>query len=135
EGITWSKISQGNFCVRYRPKGFVFDDTGRCGFSNNKNELLYAAGLMCTPVVNHYLSILAPTLSFTSGELASVPYPEIEDEIIELVTNAIEIAKNDWDSQEQSWDYVCSPLLEHNSTQLLRNIYKQKINTNIKLVE
>ncbi|EED9948880.1 SAM-dependent methyltransferase, partial [Salmonella enterica subsp. enterica serovar 4,[5],12:i:-] len=131
EGITWSKISQGNFCVRYRPKGFVFDDTGRCGFSNNKNELLYAAGLMCTPVVNHYLSILAPTLSFTSGELASVPYPEIEDEIIELVTNAIEIAKNDWDSQEQSWDYVCSPLLEHNSTQLLRNIYKQKINTNI----
>ncbi|WP_410971489.1 hypothetical protein, partial [Salmonella sp. SAL4453] len=72
---------------------------------------------------------------FTSGELASVPYPEIEDEIIELVTNAIEIAKNDWDSQEQSWDYVCSPLLEHNSTQLLRNIYKQKINTNIKLVE
>lgn len=135
EGVTWSKISQGNFCVRYRPKGFVFDDTGRCGFSNNKNELLYAAGLMCTPVVNHYLSILAPTLSFTSGELASVPYPEIEDEIIELVTNAIEIAKNDWDSQEQSWDYVCSPLLEHNSTQLLRNIYKQKINTNIKLVE
>lgn len=135
EGITWSKISQDNFCVRYRPKGFVFDDTGRCGFSNNKNELLYAAGLMCTPVVNHYLSILAPTLSFTSGELASVPYPEIEDEIIELVTNAIEIAKNDWDSQEQSWDYVCSPLLEHNSTQLLRNIYKQKINTNIKLVE
>lgn len=135
EGITWSKISQGNFCVRYRPKGFVFDDTGRCGFSNNKNELLYAAGLLCTPVVNHYLSILAPTLSFTSGELASVPYPEIEDEIIELVTNAIEIAKNDWDSQEQSWDYVCSPLFEHNSTQLLRKIYKQKINTNIKLVE
>lgn len=135
EGITWSKISQGNFCVRYRPEGFVFDDTGRCGFSNNKNELLYAAGLMCTPVVNHYLSILSPTLSFTSGELASVPYPEIEDEIIELVTNAIEIAKNDWDSQEQSWDYVCSPLFEHNSTQLLRKIYKQKINTNIKLVE
>ncbi|HDB9911298.1 TPA: BREX-1 system adenine-specific DNA-methyltransferase PglX [Escherichia coli] len=135
EGITWSKISQGNFCVRYRPHGFVFDDTGRCGFSSNKNELLYAAGFMCSPVINHYLSILAPTLSFTSGELASVPVPEFEEKTTQLVTNAIEIAKKDWDHYELSWDYNRSPLIEYNSTNLLKSIFHIKIRADLNLTE
>ncbi|RRO07248.1 BREX-1 system adenine-specific DNA-methyltransferase PglX [Pectobacterium aquaticum] len=135
EGVTWSKISQGNFCVRYRPEGFVFDDTGRCGFSNDKNELLYAAGLMCTPVANHYLSILAPTLSFTSGELSSIPFPTYEVQITELVRKAIDISRHDWDSKEISWDFKSLSLTENNESSRLKLIFNDKLLSNSKMVE
>lgn len=35
EGITWTKISSGNFAARYKEKGYIFDDTARSAFVNN----------------------------------------------------------------------------------------------------
>ena len=38
-GITWSKVSSGSFAARYRPSGFLFDDTGRCGFCDEQEDV------------------------------------------------------------------------------------------------
>ncbi|MDE0510927.1 MAG: BREX-1 system adenine-specific DNA-methyltransferase PglX [Gammaproteobacteria bacterium] len=73
-GITWSKISSGAFAARFRPTGFLFDDTGRCGFTDGLAETHTALAFLCSCLSNLYLRILSPTLSFTSGELANIPY-------------------------------------------------------------
>lgn len=74
EGITWSKISSGQFAARYRPSGFIFDDTGRSGFSKSKENNLIALSIFCSKLSDIYLSALCPTLSFTSNEIIKIPY-------------------------------------------------------------
>ena len=47
DGLTWSKISSGKFAARWRPSGFLFDDTGRCGFADSQTIQL-TLGLFCS---------------------------------------------------------------------------------------
>lgn len=111
-GITYSKISAGKFDARYRPSGFVFDDTGRSGFANEAATEKSALAFLCSNVADSLLSVLCPTLSFNTAELNSLPFdaklingsPIVVDELIQ-------IAKSDWDAYETSWDFITLPLL------------------------
>ncbi len=114
-GITWSKISSGRFAARWRPSGFLFDDTGRCGFSSDTELTMFALGIFCSSLSNMFLEVLCPTLSFTSGELAKIPFVKnnkvAADSVITAITDLISIARSDWDSYETSWDFASFPLL------------------------
>ncbi|MFZ1400418.1 MAG: BREX-1 system adenine-specific DNA-methyltransferase PglX, partial [Candidatus Promineifilaceae bacterium] len=112
EGITWTKISSGKFAARWRPKGFLFDDTGRCGFSTYE-YIYYGLGILCSKMSDRVLQILSPTMSFTSGDIAKIPFHFDEKINQNLCVNAIVgIAKSDWDSYETSWDFTTLPLLQ-----------------------
>ncbi|HDQ70546.1 MAG TPA: BREX-1 system adenine-specific DNA-methyltransferase PglX [Chloroflexi bacterium] len=112
DGITWTKISSGKFAARWRPKGFLFDDTGRSGFSTEAN-IQYALGLLCSTLSNAFLQILAPTLSFTSGDIAKIPFYFDENVFHNLCTEeCVAISKHDWDAYETSWDFTTLPLLD-----------------------
>ncbi len=114
-GITWSKISSGRFAARWRPSGFLFDDTGRCGFSSDSVLTMLALGIFCSSLSNMFLEVLCPTLSFTSGELAKIPFLKINtvptDSVVKTITYLISTAKSDWDAYETSWDFTSLPLL------------------------
>jgi type II restriction/modification system DNA methylase subunit YeeA len=114
-GITWSKISSGRFAARWRPSGFLFDDTGRCGFSSDSVLTMLALGIFCSSLSNMFLEVLCPTLSFTSGELAKIPFLKINtvptDSVVKTITYLISTAKFDWDSYETSWDFTSHLLL------------------------
>jgi len=116
QGITWSKISSGRFAARWRPSGFLFDDTGRCGFSSDYSQTMLALGIFCSSLSNMFLEVLCPTLSFTSGELAKIPFFKINtvptDSVVNTITYLISTAKSDWDSYETSWDFTSLPLLQ-----------------------
>lgn len=112
EGLTWSKISSGRFDARYRPKGFLFDDTGRSGFAESRDIEVSCLGLFCSTVANELLAVLCPSMSFTSTELGMLPFhPAKASVAIEGVLKLIEIARSDWDSFETSWDFATLPLL------------------------
>ena len=74
EGITYSKISAGKFDSRYRPAGFVFDDTGRSGFASETAIEKSALAFLCSNVADSLLAVLCPTLSFNTAELNSLPF-------------------------------------------------------------
>ncbi len=119
EGITWSKISSGKFAARWCPSGFMFDDTGRCGFSDNLMTIRLALGLFCSKLSNEFLKVLCPTLSFTSGEIGKIPFRNIEESTVqEHIKKLIEVAQSDWDSDETSWDFGNFPLFRSEYTQL-----------------
>ncbi|MDD9746826.1 MULTISPECIES: BREX-1 system adenine-specific DNA-methyltransferase PglX [Marinovum] len=112
EGITYSKISAGKFDTRYRPPGFVFDDTGRSGFSSSAETERSALAFLCSNVADSLLAVLCPTLSFNTAELNSLPFDaEVINRSPIAVEELINLGKSDWDAYETSWDFTTLPLL------------------------
>jgi type II restriction/modification system DNA methylase subunit YeeA len=124
EGLTWTKISSGKFAVRYKEKGFVFDDTGRSAFTNDIDLNKIIIGLFCSKVTFYIMKLLNPTLSFTNNDIYRVPfiYEDIltyKKEIVKLVEENIKLSKIEWDSYETSWGFVKHPLIQNDKEQNL----------------
>ncbi|MFJ2413032.1 BREX-1 system adenine-specific DNA-methyltransferase PglX [Pseudomonas sp. NPDC087814] len=112
-GLTYSKLSTGRFAARFKGVGFIYDDTGRSVFCEKKEDVMVVLGLLCSEVAHAYLAIMAPTMSFTSAELARIPVLDFDRSlIIGNVERLVSIAKEDWDSQELSWDFLDFPLVK-----------------------
>ena len=57
ENVSWSKISSGDFSVRYFPSGFIFDVAGSAMFTASISDLR----LLCRALnskVSHFLSLI-----------------------------------------------------------------------------
>jgi len=110
-GITWSFISSSNFGVRYTPPGFVFDVAGSSMFFDS-NILKYVTGLLCSCLGTFFMGIQNPTLNFQVGNLKNAPVIIKSQDLIESRVNiCIDLAKQDWDSYETSWDFQQHPLV------------------------
>ena len=113
ESLTWTDLTSGKFSVRYNKCGFVHDVAGPCMFGLD-SEVFYIIGLLNSNVANELLSIIAPTLHYNIGEVSNLPIV-IDDgdrELIEVKTEEnIRIAKKEWDSFEESWDFKKHPLI------------------------
>ncbi|KQM51186.1 hypothetical protein ASE69_07670 [Sphingomonas sp. Leaf208] len=101
--ISWSKISSGVPAFRYFGNGFAFDVAGTSAFFANDFERFSALGFLNSAVSRFFLKVLAPTLNFEVGHIASLPMSfSGESSTIERL---VSISKKDWDSQETSWDF------------------------------
>jgi type II restriction/modification system DNA methylase subunit YeeA len=132
EGITWTKIGSVNFGVRYKEKGFIFDDTGRSAFTNDTRLSKLLLGLLCSKLSFEFLKLLNPTMSFTNGDISRIPFlkdkiKEREEKIIDLVECNIEISKKDWNLFEISWGFNKHPLLTYSS--IINDSKSSKIKT------
>ncbi len=115
EGITWSFISSGKFGVRYTPTGFVFDVAGSSMFFDTE-IVKYVTGLLCSKLGSFFMSIQNPALNFQVGNLKNVPVVfDKKIEIERLSNSCIGLSKTDWDSFENSWDFLQHPLIRYSS--------------------
>jgi len=119
EGITWTRISTGNFGVRYCDEGFLFSDAGCCAFPS-KDELNYIMGILCSKIALVFLKILNPTLTFQVGNVSNIPLIKSNDLILKrkIANNVdinIDISKKEWDSFETSWDFAKHPIIQFKS--------------------
>ena len=62
------------------------------------------------------MNLISPTLNFNENHIGSIPVIESENEhekarIKELVSDAVRLAQQDWDSFETSWDFMTHPLV------------------------
>lgn len=112
-GSTWGHINSQRFSSRFFDDGFIFDNAGNCLFSDETNTYLLNAYL--NSCVFQYLSeFVNPTIGFSSGVVASMPYKfdTIKNiNIIQLDKENIKITRDDWDAHETSWDFETNPLL------------------------
>ena len=107
-GITWGKVSSSDLSFRSFGSGFLFDTGGLCLFT--ELDLKQLLGLLNSNSSMSLMSLLAPTLNFTVGTVASLPVilPGDSDSIAEkLIDNSI----SDWDAYERSWDFQTFPIL------------------------
>ena len=125
--LTWSLISTSDLSVRLLEKGCIIGDAGPTCYPN-KNSENYMLGFMNTKTANSLLKILNPTVNFTPGAMKSVPiiFPKQEStkqQIDTLTQECIDIAKEEWDSRETSWDFTKNELLKHKSDSKLETAY------------
>ena len=122
KGITWSLISGGDkISARTAYLGSPFDVGGSCGFSD-KNE--YFLGFLSTKVAGKLLGIINPTINKQVGDLKSIPViMENYNDVVDLSNECYNIAKNDWDQYETSWDFKENPLRT-----VIKNILLNAIN-------
>lgn len=119
QGITWSFITEhARFGVRWQPAGSLFDVSGSCLFPEEKDSL-YLMGLLASGITPALLRLRNPTLNFQPENLKALPVcfderrrPEIEA----LVRECIAIARADWDSTEESWDFRVHPMIQPGRT-------------------
>lgn len=114
--ITWSDVTSGKYSSRYTPKGFIFDATGPSIFGEDLYSLI---GYLNSNVFNMLTKLTMPTIHYTNGQIAKLPFPDIKNKkILKLSKNNIVISKQDWDAFETSWGFLKSPLLTQNTASL-----------------
>lgn len=117
--LSWSFISAAKFGIRYYPKGFVFDIAGSSVFSNDEKNMYNLLGFLGSEVAVYALQILNPTMNYQAGNVKQLPVlDEVleNDEIANLAKENVELAKQDWDSFEKSWNFKCHPLVRKTKT-------------------
>lgn len=114
DSITWSDVTSGLLSVRFNETGFLFDGSGTCAFFDSQEVKLAVLGYLNTPLANSISKVLNPTVHFQTGDFRNVPFDAsiVTDRRLELVREAVSMAKQDWDSFETSWDFRCLPILE-----------------------
>lgn len=107
EYISWSYITSGSFSVRYYPKGFLWDVAGSGLFPFSDNKINLILGYLNIKIVQRLLNIINPTLNYQVENIISLPFnlEKNNDNINNLVQQNINIAKEEWDSRETSWDF------------------------------
>lgn len=120
--IAWSLTSSVGNAFRYFPQGFIFDVNGMSLFTDNIGMLAYLNTKMC----GKFLSIINPTLACQIGNVASLPFCHIDNNVEkELVQQNISISKQDWDAHETSWDFETNPLLAVDTDTYIDNIHHE----------
>lgn len=108
EGITWSKLSSTYFGVRFLPEGVLFDSISPSIFPIEKCSIYSMLGFLSSRVGSYIINILNPTLAFQVGNVASMPFINVN--VDKNVEKLINLSKSDWDNYENSWNFNENPL-------------------------
>ena len=111
ECSTWSEVSGKGLSMRYVPNGILFGNSGPVCFW--QSHIFYWLALLNTKVSMEFLRFLSPTLTFGPEQLKRIPCEfKSNTRIEEMSLENVEIARNEWDSFETSWDFQHHPLLQ-----------------------
>ncbi|WP_097010498.1 Eco57I restriction-modification methylase domain-containing protein [Pseudodesulfovibrio profundus] len=120
--VSWSRISSSDIAFRYYPKGVLFSDAGPGVFSEDESLWLMAA--LNSPIGNHFLRLINPTLNYQKKDIELVPYVQRpSDEACSKLEELFKLSKFDWDASETSWDFLGSPLI--NNEYKVENAYEK----------
>ena len=108
-GVTWTFISSSKFGVRLSDTGFLFDVAGSTVFPE-PSDIEFILGLLCSSIAFDALKAVNPTLNFQVGNVGQIPVltsvsPEVRNQVISIVREAVQISRADWDQVESSWNF------------------------------
>lgn len=121
ESISWTDITSSGNSFRFYPKGFIYDVTGMSYFIENE-KILELLGVLNNNLISKITKILNPTLHLQIGDIVKIPYFKIENSN-NLVQQNINIAKEEWDSHETSWDFEKLFIAKGNKIETAYNDY------------
>lgn len=126
KGINWTLLSSSAFGVRFSPKGNIFDVNGMTAFFKEE-DLNFILSFLATKLNFEFLRILNPTMAYQIGDILKLPIKEVnnnlKNKINTLVQQNIDIAKEEWDSRETSWDFETLYLAKGDSIESAYNDY------------
>lgn len=122
-GATWTAITSSKFSVRFQSSGMIFSNAGMTVFADE--DILFLILAYLNSKINIiFLKTISQTLNFNAGDINNVPFKKIIDKnIINIVQQNIDIAKEEWDSHETSWDFETLYLAKGDSIESAYNDY------------
>lgn len=125
--VSWPRLSSGDIAFKLHPEGVIPGDLSPCYYSG---RTLTELGYLNSKCLNYFLKAINPTVTSPVGDVAKVPLPRIRDNVEESVTSKVEklveTHKNDWDSNEISWDFTRLHLLSPDCQQItLKDVYQK----------
>lgn len=118
KALTWPFINTDTFSARILPDGYLWDVAGSPCFFDDEETGYYGLGFLCSKVAAKILGVINPTINVQAVDIEKLPLIIDEGkktEIVELVRENVNIAKQEWDSYEMSWDFKKSPLITGDS--------------------
>ena len=115
KAITWPFVTSGNFSARELPVGSLWDVAGSpCFFENEYDEKTILA-FLCSKVADYILKVINPTINVQAIDIRHLCL-NIDDNLRQKCYNfaitCCQLAKNDWNSYESSWDFTVNPLVK-----------------------
>ena len=111
--ISWSSVSSSRPSFRLK-RNQLCDSAGQFLFVESQEQTMSLLAFCNSSIAESYLSLLAPTMNYTSGDVGNIPVLQgVLDagEPGSISAKMIQLAKNDWDSAETSWSFVRHPLV------------------------
>lgn len=103
--VGWSNVSAGAPAFRAVDEGVIFGHVGQSIFADQKTRTALLA-ILNSAFGYRVLGLLAPTIHFEVGSIAKVPANlDLDPEHRELAGSLIEIARQDWNSQETAMEF------------------------------
>lgn len=132
--IVWSKVTTLDITFRIDSDETYFDDASPAILF--KEEVPFDLfGFLNSKICREIVKLIAPTLNYQIGDIKKIPVLELQNnnkEIVEnMVSECVDITKEDWDSFEQSWDFDIHPILRYrnlNSVEKAFNEWKNHTN-------
>jgi len=124
EYVSWSYTVSNSIAARYYPNGFLWDVRGS-GIMDKSENLIYLQGLIGSVIGINLFKVNNSTLSCQVENIIQLPIIINQNEkkgLEEIVNQCNSLSKTDWDSNEISWDFERSPLL--NETTSLEQAYQ-----------
>jgi hypothetical protein len=116
-GVTWTVASGNTLGVRFLPHGLIFDCKASACFPPEETKFWLLA-FLASLAAQYFLDLQNPGIDVQAGNIASLPL--VSDHVMDanirkiqsdIATEAVNLARTDWDNCETSWDFRELPFL------------------------
>ena len=108
---TWSDVATTTFACRTAPVDSFHDISGHC-FYPTQSDYYYLLAFTNTCVFQQIINLLNSSIHYQTGDVARVPVMfGNKDYVSTIAEKNVDLAKEDWDSFETSWDFKKHPLV------------------------
>jgi primosomal protein N'' len=107
--VVWTKVTSSTPSFRRSDHGFLFDDASGLCPAKEKKAADALLGLLSSNCITAFLQATNPTMNLQPGNLAALPTVDVNPE--EIVREAVDLARKDWNNFETSWDFESHVLL------------------------
>ncbi|AKV87169.1 hypothetical protein AKG07_13675 [Microbacterium sp. CGR1] len=108
--ITWSKTGTNGAKFRLLPQGSIFDINGMSIFFSDEESALNLLGYLNSQAARDGLDVLAPTLTYQSGDVSRLPHITGLDDA-SRVSELVAAARAEWADKETAHGFKTSPLV------------------------
>lgn len=118
--VSWSNVGSGSSSFRIFPPGFIAaGSTGDGVYPQSEDLAFELLGILNSSVNHEILAGISPTLTFNVGTIGQLPVVTPPDDRVSRVARELyDIARDDWNLSEMSWDFDANPLVGYSSTSL-----------------
>lgn len=109
--FSWTLVTYGKFASRFFNYGYILDTVSNCVYFHEDIPLMNLLPYLNSKIFQYLLNVINPSMANSCGVIGLIPaLLNTTEELVSLP--AIEISKRDWDSYENSWEFLVIPLLK-----------------------